>query len=1186
MEKLREARRRCFHWQSGHLFNCPRGSGCIRTDRKPLARILPALLVLAWVIPTVAADPPSAPSSPAPAPAQGPQPAEPAVPIFLESPASLDAFLARIQSPDFVLLRGDRYQSLLKATTPANATKPTAPAPSIARVTIKGQAGSKTARLAAEFEVFNDDAQPRWVALRLDGLPVGRVSERGQLLQVRNGVGGGAWEAEVTGAGRHVVDVEFTAAVVTNGEERRLDLAIPLAATTAVDLTLEESAIDAALGGHDPVTVQKSAGQKTGGKIAVSMTPRNRLDLTWRVPLEQSMLLPPLLSAQGELAVDVTAEAIRTRARWSITAVRGTTRSLQFTLDADEDLIDLELDGRSLAVDTVTKAPNRYFVIDLPDPLRQGSLGATVTFNTRRKLSARNGANVSMKGYPIAGATLQTGAISLTQNGSIWVDGSVVRGLTRIDPAEDLPAELRSRPGTTLAYRFVEQPFELSLKVDSAPPSLESRNRSLVTALPDQVTIESEFQFRATPGQTFNVRFHVPVNVTLDTVAADENIESAKLGMDPTPERGFTPIAKRLLNVRLTPHARDLGVFRIKLVTHQRWSRSTRTLLGLIEPDRTASLGGRIAIRRAVGIDADLAEVAAKAPVEPQFLRALPPAAGDWTLSSTATPGIESTLTWLTYDGNPDTLPLRLAQQKRDIRSHSEVKARVTRTGIDYRSSVSLEVVNGLLSEFDVLVPPGVDRSWEVEGVEIARREPASALPDGRRRYTLTLAKPDVKRIDLRFRYRTTFDAPIPSDKAFAGRFETLRVQPMGEGNTRFAFEAEPGLKVEMKPAGWSQQLAPSGASDASNEIAAGSLAYVASNSESLPEFSVRAEPLVGLPSLVIGRALLSTSVGNDELRTTATLRFESHGRDVVVALPPESRWIQAQVNGQALTDVEKVGEGTQYRVLLPSDGGVILAIDYATPARSKSAWEPPAVESAIWQTTYWNVSVPNTVAILGVPTGWTDQNEWAWDRFVWIRRPVMSVDELRAWFSGTARKRANDEPPAVGTGHAYLFRRTEGPARMPVMTVSRVLLLAICSGSVGLFGILLVIARPALRSLIIPAAMAVFIVAVGWDPNITFQVVQSGMLGATLAGIALVLQRVIDRRSGGRPRVIESSGSHTQGPQRTTSLVHTPISDDESTAIRTRPLSNDRILIGPPPSAVEPPPKSASPTTETGHES
>ena len=62
----------------------------------------------------------------------------------------------------------------------------------------------------------------------------------------------------------------------------------------------------------------------------------------------------------------------------------------------------------------------------------------------------------------------QSGAIGIAQNGNLWVGGTPERGLRRIDPRTELPDLLRARPGTSLAYQFVDQPFELTLRVEPA----------------------------------------------------------------------------------------------------------------------------------------------------------------------------------------------------------------------------------------------------------------------------------------------------------------------------------------------------------------------------------------------------------------------------------------------------------------------------------------------------------------------------------------------------------------------------------------------------------------------------------------------------------------------------------------------------------------------------------------------
>ena len=55
----------------------------------------------------------------------------------------------------------------------------------------------------------------------------------------------------------------------------------------------------------------------------------------------------PLLTAKGEIAIDIDEEQVRTRSSWAIRCVRGTTRSLEMRMDDEDEVTELQLDDQS-----------------------------------------------------------------------------------------------------------------------------------------------------------------------------------------------------------------------------------------------------------------------------------------------------------------------------------------------------------------------------------------------------------------------------------------------------------------------------------------------------------------------------------------------------------------------------------------------------------------------------------------------------------------------------------------------------------------------------------------------------------------------------------------------------------------------------------------------------------------------
>ena len=167
--------------------------------------------------------------------------------------------------------------------------------------------------------------RPEWVPLRLDGQVLTSAREGTRVLPLRVGASGG-WEAEVRGAGEHLLRLAFATRVVALGEDRRLDIPLPVAAANTLSLTLAGDPSRRPSGPASPVRIEKGPGRDSRPDRRRPPPPQPVRIAAGASRRSRSGVLAPLLAASGEIAVDVTADAIRTRSRWSLTSARGRRR--------------------------------------------------------------------------------------------------------------------------------------------------------------------------------------------------------------------------------------------------------------------------------------------------------------------------------------------------------------------------------------------------------------------------------------------------------------------------------------------------------------------------------------------------------------------------------------------------------------------------------------------------------------------------------------------------------------------------------------------------------------------------------------------------------------------------------------------------------------------------------------------
>ena len=111
---------------------------------------------------------------------------------------------------------------------------------------------------------------------------------------------------------------------------------------------------------------------------------------------------------------------------------------------------------------------------------------------------------------------------------------------------------------------------------------------------------------------------------------------------------------------------------------------------------------------------------------------------------------------------------------------------------------------------------------------------------------------------------------------------------------------------------------------------------------------------------------------------------------------------------------------------------------------------------------TLWEARLPGDRTVLGVPRGWSDENEWDWAGLLGIRRAGQGGADLTGWILGDAAPAAAVATCATGASddsHHLLFSRSGEPGELDAWIVSRAWLVAICSGLTLVLGFIAIFA-------------------------------------------------------------------------------------------------------------------------------
>jgi hypothetical protein len=1095
-----------------------------------------------------AAGPPERPAqSPVP-PRETParKPAEPGtVRVFVDGPGGLDVLTKRLEQPDFVILPGSEYERL---TRPRAGPSTGAERPAVVSVLAAGSVAGDVAEMEVRYEIALPSDGPAWAPIGLNGVTAVTFVRDGKTrkdLPARSADAGG-WEVQLAGPGRGEVAVGILLPVRSVGDARRIELAIPEAPTTRLDVTVPAALREARTGPREPVSPRREAGREAASsRLTADLTPRSRIALEW-TPAESRDRLPALLSAQGEIALDVEPGALRARGSWSIRSQRGEARSLIVRLDSDDELLALELDGQPPTANLDRDREGRRVTITLPEPLAAGQERRLV-IATRRSLTGGPSARAVFSGFPIASAREQSGAIGIVASDGLWVTASPVRGVRQIDPRLELPAELRARPDTELAYRFSEQPFELQLRVEPSPPIVRASATTFVTLDPAAARLDARYEFETSRGRLYNLSFALPPGLSIESVGPPEVAAGWQVGAlptTPTPVLAYPGL--RLLSVRLGTKSPEGGRFSLRLVGRTALGESTGAVrLGLPQSLGVASSGGRTGVVAEPGVSVDVDDSASA-------FRHTPGLGADALWPSALAPGAAPAV-WFQYDGAPAELPLRLVRSPASTSTSTTATVRLDARGADVQQDVECSIQNGAGDHIALRIPARLEGRWELDGATRAA-ERGEATESGRMWRVHAPVTPG-RPTRLRIRYRLPFDAP-PGESP--GRLELPLVQVVGATSTseRVRIEAPEELSVEPGDAAWTIDPSFTPERGVVNLTGVGDAATL----------SVRARRRAALPRVLATRVWLATDQAPDgALRSRACFRLETSEAAVSVLPPPGASLRAVRVNGRLIEEVERLPSSGAIRIELPrgaAGGARTVELEYSVPAAQVSGgWVAPRLlGDALVLESYWQVRVPWNRAVLGAPDGWREENAWRWDVFPFRREPRTSTAALAAWV-GTSDAVGPFEREG-SESQLLLFARSGEPGALPIVTAARALLVAACSGAVLVCGGLLMNRRRAPgRTFWLAFAGLALAAAALLKPSVIVLLAQSGWIGVLLTLLIAVMQRLVvggGRRGSGyvEPAPATSTSGLGGSPPGSTASRVVGVGSDDSTAIRGRPVS------------------------------
>jgi hypothetical protein len=621
----------------------------------------------------------------------------------------------------------------------------------------------------------------------------------------------------------------------------------------------------------------------------------------------------------------------------------------------------------------------------------------------------------------------------------------------------------------------------------------------------------------------------------------------------------------------LAPPVRDQSKVTLQLEGFQGMPREGPVKLGLFAPEDTTAVATSFSVALDRGLSVELEEDPARpdGADRPAF-RVTDASAGGSISPAGREPSGRALV--LEAGGNPTTLPLRIARHARSLRQETLVSAEVSRRSIDLLQKTTFIVRHGTLGAPVIRVPAAIAGRWRLRDREVVDSEELGRDPDGSRRHRLFLDRPVLDGSTLEFQWQLPINQPLGASTDREVEVPWITFPEASEGPTRVELTPKPGVVVRDGDPSWTRATA-GGPAESGGESAA--LSYVEGPDGKGRPFRFKAIALepVAMLALLVPRLLVRSSVGlDDTIQYRAWYWVEAHGPAFPFELPEGARIIAARVGGRAAERVDlesKRGAYRQYRLRLPAEATsrpVLVELEYQLPGGpAGSIWQAPQLlDDGLVLQTLWEVRLPWDRVLLGVPQGWSDENEWYWDGKLWLRRPARDGAALGAWLLGEGVPPAAVEDLRESTldeSQHLLFGRSAGPAaggsreptEMSVRIVSRAWLVAACSGVTLLVGFLAIFSRIRFRTAWAIAAAIAVLAAAMLQPSVAAQLVQSSLMGAALTSLGVLIQHLIDRRRS-RPLPGREPVPGIGPPRGDSSMDRAAaVGSDDPTAIRVR---------------------------------
>ncbi len=945
----------------------------------------------------------------------------------------------------------------------------------------------------------------------------------------------------LNGVGQHELVLEMIAPLRKTTGVRRLQLAVPLAASSYLRLNIpiakERLALETVAGGsHKTASAGKEATRLEVFRLG------QKVDLGWRA-LPDSRQVKTLLQAETELRVEPTEESILLKARQLIEPLQGSFKEIEVTLPKGFSVVELKVDGeRYRPLEDFPKPPKPIKIL----------LPAATTNRVRLDWILQSpwpeSAQLVVEGFHVDQTLRQSGEIAI-----VGFDGYRIVKRSSTDVYRTNVRELLGPGAISRAYKFYQQPFQLVLELQEIKPSYSVRPLLFVKMGQQEIELLADLELEVYRGV----------------------LQSLEIDWPQFSQQGWTTDQTELPGVveqiQTNPETGKITFHWAKRLTQGTKLRLLLRAKRPVEPNAGPN-GFPLTIPRVLAANPVRSVVVVthqentESNIQPQEGTATQP------LSANLAEQVESMLkqprmrdirgrgqTGFLVRSDQQAFQVRLISHSQSIECQSRVFVTTTTEQTLVQQTLAYKVEYEPVSQLRVLVPLSFPENVQFSMGPVPLTFEWTGLKVGdSRQARLTLPEPKLHQFEL----SASYSVPNHTSSKHRLNIPLVRSHDAKQLAGRLEFSSEDPTEVRVEEDPWKPQPGQSSdqiwASDQFGESV--TLAWTDRQESEVQQ-------------LKISKALIRSAVlQNGEISSEAYYLLSENLASVLISLPPDQIvpdaffWKGVELSESQVNEI-RPGSGifrlelaAMEQSALPANANPLLKVAFHAKKASPLNWTQnfelpsPTFPGQGWvDNTIWEISLPVDQHLFTLPAGFTPEFSWTRHGLFWGRTPTQSQSALENWIG--LSQQGNSEA-FLFEGNTYRFRYFGPTPSLTFSSMNRSMVVLFGAGLALLSGVLL-LKFPATRN-VITALLAVFAFALCsiWFGDSMQLLLQPAVLGFLLAIAALVIDGSFNRQPAAQPGTLPPGNGY---PGSSTGPAYLdPIGSEDPTAVRPAPAEDE----------------------------